>query len=65
MILMKFVSKVVIFNEIKKKPGGPPKEFHGPLEGRGPPVEKHWSTLLNIVFSKLFQFITVGIIFFK
>jgi hypothetical protein len=42
MILMKFVSKVVVFNKIKK-PGGPPKEFHGPLEGRGPPVEKHWS----------------------
>jgi hypothetical protein len=35
MILMKFVSKVVIFNEMKK-PGGPPKELHGP------PVEKHW-----------------------
>ncbi len=40
MILMKFVSKVVIFNKIKK-PGGPPKEHHGPLEGRGPPFEKH------------------------
>ncbi len=40
MILVKFVSKVVTFNEIKK-PGGPPKEFHGPLAGRGPPVEKH------------------------
>jgi len=34
MILMKFVSKVVIFNKIKK-PGGPPKELHGP------PVGKH------------------------
>jgi len=43
MILMKFVSKVVIFNKIKK-PGGPPKELHGPpKELHGPLVEKHCS----------------------
>jgi len=37
MILMKFVSKVVIFNKIKN-PSGPLKELHGP------PVEKHCYT---------------------
>jgi len=40
---MKFVSKVVIFNKIKKNPGGPPKEL------RGPSVEKHCSKTLQKV----------------
>jgi hypothetical protein len=31
------------FYEIKT--GGPPQELCGPLEGRGPQVEKHWPRL--------------------
>ncbi len=33
---------MIIFSKIKK-PCGPPKELRDPLEGRGPPVEKHCS----------------------
>jgi len=45
-IFMKFLSKIIIFCKIKK-PGGPSKELRGPLEGRGPPVEKHWFNVLG------------------
>jgi hypothetical protein len=31
----------------RKKPGGPPNELRGPLEGRGPPVEKHCSRVVG------------------
>jgi len=34
------MSKMIIFSKIKK-PDGPLQELHGPLEGCGPPVEKH------------------------
>ncbi len=38
---MKFVSKIIFLTQWEN-PGGPPKDLRGPLEGRGPPVEKHW-----------------------
>jgi len=36
----------------REKPGGPLKELRGPLEGRGQPVEKHWSRRLQEPFKK-------------
>jgi len=33
------VPEIMIF----LKPGGPTQELCGPLEGRGPTVEKHWT----------------------
>ncbi len=43
---MKYVSKTLFFFQLKK-PGGPSKELPVPLEGRGPPVGKHWSRNTN------------------
>jgi len=45
---MKFVSEILILKKMKEALSLQ-KGLHGPPEGCGPPVEKHWSRLANLM----------------